>query len=88
MDDRVYLIKYLTNTQNQDASSVSVYIGDENKKAYEKAIVEYHRTLTAYHNAPDVLYAVVKIEEGIHGNLKVKEIVDHRPNPEPNPEEE
>ena len=88
MDDRVYLIKYLTNTQGQDASSVSVYISDENKSAYEKAIVAYHQALTAFHNASDVLYAVVKIEDGVHGNLMVKEIVDHRRKPTPEPEEE
>lgn len=88
MNDRVYLIKYLTNTQGQDASSVSVYISDENKSAYDKAIVEYHRALTAFHNASDVLYAVVKIEDGVHGNLEVKEIVDHRPESELDVEEE
>lgn len=83
MEERYYVIKLLTNTQGQDASSISVFLDDENKKAIDKAKVEYHRTLTAYHNADDVLYAVVKIVN-IYGNAELMEIVNHVPEPEPN----
>lgn len=75
-----YLVKLLTNTQGQDASTVNVYAD------YEGAIVAYHQILAAYHNADDVLYAVVEIQNEI-GNTVIKEIVDHTPEPEPSPEE-
>ena len=73
MENKFYLVKYLTNEQGQDGSSVSVY------DSLEKAQVAYHQTLAMYHNAPDVLYAIVKIEDGEFGNLQAREIVDHRP---------
>lgn len=70
-----YLVKQLTNAQGQDASTITAY------DSYEAAIVAYHNTLAAYHNAVDVLYAVVQILLE-NGNSKIKEIVDHRPEPE------
>lgn len=78
MEERYYVVKLLTNAAGQDASSISVFLGDENKKAIDKAIVEYHRTLSSFHNADDVLYAVVSILN-IQGNCVIKEIVDHIP---------
>lgn len=74
-----YLVKLLTNTQGQDASSIAVF---PNQNA---ALVSYHQTLATYHNAEDVLYAVVEILNEV-GNTVIKEIVDHKPTPEPEPE--
>ena len=76
-----YLVKLLTNTAGQDASSIEVY---PNQNA---ALVAYHQTLANFHNAEDVLYAVVEILNEV-GNTVIKEIVDHKPTPEPEPEEE
>lgn len=78
--EKWYLIKLLTNTAGQDGSSIGVF------PSRDKALVSYHQTLAAYHNAEDVLYAVVKIEnyEGVTYDC---EIVDHRPEPETQPEE-
>ena len=80
MENKYYLVKYLTNTAGQDGSSVAVY------DTLEKAQVAYHNTLASFHNASDVLYAIVKIEDAVYGNLQAREIVDHRP--EPNEAEE
>lgn len=77
---KYYLIKLLTNTQGQDASSIAVYASKD------KALIAYHQTLATYHNADDVLYAVVEIQNE-YGNVEIKEIVDHVPTPEPEPEE-
>lgn len=82
MPNRYYLIKILTNTQEQDASSVSMF------DTLEKAQVAYHQTLAMYHNADDVLYAIVSIVDGEYSNLQAREIVDHRPTPNSEPEEE
>ena len=73
---KYYIVKLLTNTQGQDGSSVTPY---ESKDA---AIVAYHQTLASFHNAADVLYAVVQIVNE-YGNVEIMEIVDHRPEPEP-----
>lgn len=78
---KFYLVKLLTNTEGQDASSVEVY------DSLERAQVAYHNILAAFHNAEDVLYAVVEILNG-NGDSQIKEIVDHRPEPEPEPEPE
>lgn len=76
---KYYLIKLLTNTQGQDGSSVNVF------DTKESALVAYHQTLANFHNADDVLYAVVEVQDE-NGNITDKEIVDHRPEPEPEPE--
>ncbi len=78
---KFYLVKLLTNTQGQDASSIAVYASKD------KALVAYHNTLASLHNAEDVLYAVVEILNE-NGDSETKEIVDHRPEPEPEPEGE
>jgi hypothetical protein len=78
---KFYLMKLLTNTQGQDGSSIAVYDGQN------KALVAYHQTLAMFHNADDVLYAVVEIQNEV-GNTVTKEIVDHKPIPVPEPEEE
>ena len=82
MPDRYYLVKINTNSKGQDASAIEVY------DTLEKAQVAYHNTLASFHNAPDVLYAIVQIIDGLYGNLQAREIVDHRPEPEPNEEED
>lgn len=76
---KYYLVKLLTNNKGQDGSSLAKY------DTLESARVSYHNTLAAFHNATDVLYAVVQIlnEQGTSITL---EIVDHRPEPEPQPE--
>jgi len=84
---RYYVVKLLTNTAGQDASSVTVFTDDENKTAHDKAIVHYHQTLANFHNADDVLYAIVQMVNEI-GNCEIMEKVDHNPKPEPEPEEE
>lgn len=78
---KFYLVKLLTNTQGQDASAIAVY------PSRDGALVAYHQTLAAFHNADDVLYAAVEIlnENGV---VIQSEIVDHRPAPEPQPEPE
>lgn len=76
---KYYVVKLLTNTEGQDASSVTFYASKD------EAIVAYHNTLSAFHNAADVLYAIVQIVNE-YGNCEIMEIVDHKPTPEPEPE--
>lgn len=73
---KYYLVKLLTNTAGQDGSSVSVF------DTKDSALVAYHQILAAYHNASDVLYAIVQIVNEL-GNVEIMEIVDHKPEPEP-----
>jgi hypothetical protein len=75
---KYYVVKLLTNTQGQDASSVTVYPSEKDAR------VAYHNTLAAFHNAEDVLYAIVQIVNE-YGNCVIMEIVDHKPTPEPEP---
>lgn len=74
---KYYLVKILTNTQGQDGTTIAKY--DE----LTAAQVGYHNTLTSYHNAADVLYAVVEILDE-YGRIvgSYSETVDHRPIPE------
>ena len=85
---KYYLVKLLTNSAGVDAPSIIAYSGDN---AEQNARVAYHNTLAAYHYAEDVLYAVCEILNE-DGDSIIKEIVDHRPEPEPpeppEPEEE
>ena len=78
---KYYLVKMLTNTAGQDAPSINVYA------TKEAALVAYHQTLAAFHNAADVYYAAVEILNE-RGNIEALEIVDHIPAPEPEPEPE
>lgn len=78
---KFYLVKLLTNTAGQDGSTIDVY------DSLEGAQVAYHNILAAFHNASDVLYAVVEILNE-NGDSQIKEVVDHRPEPEPEPEPE
>ena len=78
---KYYLIKMLVNTAGQDAPSIDVYTEKVD------ALVAYHNTLAAYHNAQDVLYAIVKIENE-YGNTEIMEIVDHEENVVPENDEE
>lgn len=90
MEYRYYLVKELTNTAGQDGSTISVFANEDMETAKNNAIVNYHNTLAAFHAADDVLYAVVMIHDE-YGNVlggTYKEIVDHRPEPEPGPEPE
>ena len=76
---KYYVVKLLTNTAGEDASSVTVYASEKDAR------VAYHNTLSAFHNAEDVLYAIVQIVNE-YGNCMIMEIVDHKPTPEPEPE--
>ena len=86
MNDRFYLVKQLTNDKEQDGSKIEFY-SDQNA-----VIVAYHNTLASFHNAQDVLFAVVQILDGsgnvLGGKDGFKETVDHRPTPTPNEVEE
>lgn len=73
---KYYLVKLLTNTAGQDGSSTDVYT------TKDAALVAYHQILAAYHNAADVLYAIVQIVNE-NGNVEIMEIVNHKPEPEP-----
>lgn len=81
---KFYLVKILTNTAGQDGTTIAKF------DTQESAIVSYHNTLASFHNAADVLYAVVEIldEYGrvLGGDNGYRETVDHRPAPEPNEE--
>lgn len=82
-----YVVKLLTNTAEQDGSSISVFKRETDKEAKTAAFTNYHQTLAAYHNADDVLWAVVMVKN-FEGTTIAVEIVDHRPEPEPTPEPE
>lgn len=78
---KYYLVRILTNAAGLDGTTIAVY--DE----LSKAQVAYHNILASFHNAADVLYAVVEILDE-YGNIVggvngYKEIVDHRPEPTP-----
>ena len=85
--NKFYVVKLLTNTAEQDASSIAVFNGATSEEARTKAFVNFHQTLATYHNASDVLYAVVQVKN-VEGTIITSEIVDHIPEPEPEPEEE
>lgn len=71
--EKYYLIKELTNDKGQDGSTISVY------PTLDAVVVAYHQTLASFHNASDVLYAVVQIHDG-YGRIVggYSETVDHR----------
>lgn len=74
---KYYLVTLLTNDKGQDGSTLAKY------DALENAIVAYHNTLASFHNASDVLYAVVEILDEYGRSVKgYSEIVDHRGNSE------
>ena len=77
-----YLIALITNTQEQHAQTVNPF---EN---LDSAKVQYHQKLANFHNASDVLYAVVEILDEYGRVLQgFSEIVDHGPEPEVSTEE-
>ena len=72
-----YLIALITNTQEQHAQTVNPF------EDMETAKVNYHQKLANFHNASDVLYAVVEILDEYGRVLQgFSEIVDHRLEPE------
>lgn len=83
MEEKYYVVKFLTNTAGQDGSKIEGVYSDPSK-----AKVGYHNLLASLHNASDVLYAVVQIHD-IYGNIlggTYREVVDHTTTPEPNEE--
>ena len=82
---KYYLQKYVTNTTGQDADpSCVIYKDADEKKAFEKVATAYHQELAPLHNADDVLYAIVQIQDE-YGRVVggYSETVDHRPEPAP-----
>jgi hypothetical protein len=76
------LEQYITNTAGQYVASVV-----QTFDILDNAKVKYHQLLAAFHNATDVLVAVVKIVDEFGNNLDgFREVVDHTPEPEPEPE--
>lgn len=76
-----YLVDLVTNTQEQHSQTVNPF---ENS---DLAKTNYHTKLAAFHNASDVLYAVVLILDEYGAELKgFREIVDKRPTQEPTEE--
>ena len=74
---KFYLVKILTNSAGKDGTKIEVY---DNQKS---AIVNYHNTLASFHNAADVLYAVVEILDEYGRIIRgFSETVDHRENVE------
>lgn len=80
------LIELVTNTQGQEADPKATKFASK-----ESALVNYHDKLKVYHNASDVLFAVVEVldEYGriLGGDRGYREEVDHRPEPEPETQE-
>lgn len=74
--NKYYLIKELTNDKGQDGSTIAKY------DTLDSAVVAYHQTLASFHNASDVLYAVVMVHDG-YGRVVggYSETVDHRTEP-------
>ena len=76
-----YLISLVINAQEQHAQTVNPFDNADLAKT------NYHTKLAAFHNASDVLYAVVLILDEYGVELKgFREIVDKRPTPEPTEE--
>lgn len=74
---KYYIVTLLTNDKGQDGSELSKY------DALENAVVAYHNKLASFHNASDVLYAVVEILDEYGRPIKgYSEIVDHKGNSE------
>lgn len=74
MVEKYFVVKLLTNTAGQDGSKIEGVYTDASK-----AKVAYHNLLATLHNAPDVLYAVVQIQDD-YGNVlggTYREVVDH-----------
>ena len=79
--NKFYVTRYLTNDKGQDGSGLSMFTGSTEDEARTQALVNFHQTCAAYHNASDVLYALVKIEN-YKGDFVDGEIIDHRPTEE------
>ena len=75
------LVELVTNTQGQEADPKATSFATK-----KSALVSYHDRLKIYHNASDVLFAVVEVldEYGriLGGDHGYREEVDHRPEPE------
>ena len=72
-----YLVSLVTNTQDQHSQTVNPFDNADLAKT------NYHTKLAAFHNASDVLYAVVLILDEYGKELQgFREIVDKRPAPE------
>lgn len=78
--NKFYVTRYLTNDKGQDGSGLSVFTGETEDEAKKNALVNFHQTCATYHNASDVLFAVVKVEN-YKGDFVKGEIIDHRPAP-------
>ena len=76
------LIELVKNTQGQEADPKATRYASK-----ESALVNYHNKLKIYHDASDVLFAVVEVldEYGriLGGEHGYREEVNHIPEPEP-----
>lgn len=76
-----YLVKLITNTQEQHAQQINPFNSEDLAK------VNYHQSLATLINDAGTLYAVVEILDEYGKELKgFREIVDKRPIPEPTEE--
>lgn len=72
----MYLQKLVLNAEGQHGDTVAY------NESYENTIVQYHQTLAAFHNAPDVRKAVVQIlDDNGRAIPKFSETVIHTPEP-------
>jgi hypothetical protein len=75
------VVEFIRNTA--DAYTAKVTATYDN---LESAVVKYHQDLATFHNADDVLVAVVKIVDEFGNPMDgFREVVDHTPEPEPEP---
>jgi hypothetical protein len=73
------VVEFIRNTRNQYVTKIA-----STQDSLDGAAVRYHQDLAAFHNASDVLVATVKIEDEFgHEVNGFFEVVDHRPEPEP-----
>lgn len=77
-----YLIKIVINEKGEDGTTIEIY------NNLTSAQVNYHNTLAAYINEPNVIHGVVEILDTYGRTVGAfREEVNH-PAPEPEPSEE
>lgn len=77
-----YVVKLLTTSAGADGSKIEgVHATDS------AAMTQYHSLCAALHNDHDTEFIAVMNVLEANGNCKIKEIIDHLPQPQPEPEE-
>ena len=79
-----YLVSLVTNQQDQHQSLIEEFTD------LEKAIVRYHNSLAAFHNAEDVKHAIVEIlnDDGLLLTSYKESVSHYIPEEEPVEQEE